>query len=171
MGFATEFYQTNRYGARNGWEASETQRETRSTQPTHCRSPKSVITRRKTTELAENRFSPASRRFSDGDDENGHFASGSMSLLGVRYLPYVSFRVEHHDKSFVRLLGQDVFRRIDQPRLASRLFIDHRLDVVPLGVGYILQLDMVCAAWINQSAVLEESFWFSICHGPQCLFA
>ncbi len=43
-GFATAFYQTNRYGARNGWEASETQRETRSTQPTHCRSPKSVIT-------------------------------------------------------------------------------------------------------------------------------
>ena len=47
MGFATEFYQTNRYGARNGWEASETQHETRSTQPTHCRSPKSAITRKK----------------------------------------------------------------------------------------------------------------------------
>ncbi len=45
LGFATEFYQTNRYGARNGWEESETQHETRSTQPTHCRSPKSVITR------------------------------------------------------------------------------------------------------------------------------
>ncbi len=46
LGFAAEFYQTNRYGTRNGWEASETQHETRSTQPTHCRSPKSVITRR-----------------------------------------------------------------------------------------------------------------------------
>ncbi len=46
LGFATKFYQTNRYGARNGWEASETQHETRSTQPTHCRSPKSVITRK-----------------------------------------------------------------------------------------------------------------------------
>ncbi len=45
LGFATEFYQTNRYGTRNGWEASETQHETRSTQPAHCRSPKSVITR------------------------------------------------------------------------------------------------------------------------------
>ena len=44
LGFATEFYQTNREGARNGWEASETQHETRSTQPTQCRSPKSVTT-------------------------------------------------------------------------------------------------------------------------------
>ena len=44
MGFATEFYQINREDARKGWEVSETQQEIRSTQPTHCRSPKSAIT-------------------------------------------------------------------------------------------------------------------------------
>ncbi len=46
LGFATEFHQASREDARKGWEASETQHGTRSTQPTHCRSPKSNITRR-----------------------------------------------------------------------------------------------------------------------------
>ena len=46
LGFAMEFYQTNKEGARKGREVSETQHKLRSTQPTHCRSPKAIITRK-----------------------------------------------------------------------------------------------------------------------------
>ena len=91
LGFATEFYQTNREDARKGWEVSETRHETRSTQPTHCRSPKSVITRR--CSLKRHHSIQRSSTIFSRSRTNALIWERSMSIVTVPPPGCASFRV------------------------------------------------------------------------------